>query len=65
MDIDDLINQFTEDLEFDALVEWAKILGVEINSTPTDDMWPDWENELRVEVAEAMGKVGVKESDAT
>ncbi len=62
MEIDDLIDQFTEDLELDVLVEWAKILEVEVNPPPLGDMWPDWQNELRVEVAEAMGKVGVKDS---
>jgi hypothetical protein len=55
MDIDDLINQFTEDLAFDALLIWA----VEHNQEQwLDDDWPDKENELRTAVAEAMERVG-------
>lgn len=58
--LDDLIDQFVEDLEFDTLVIWAEILEVEVNYPPIDDMWPDWENELRREVAKAMANVGKK-----
>ncbi len=58
MDIDDLTNQLVEDMDFDVVVAWAHILEVEVNPPPLDDMYPDWDNELRVEVAEAMGKVG-------
>ena len=47
MDIDDLIDQFVEDLEFDALKHWAAILDVDYKEPPIDDMWPDWEAELR------------------
>lgn len=58
MDIDDIIDQFVEALDFDRLLAWAERLDVEINVPPTSDMWPDWESELRVEVGEAMGNVG-------
>lgn len=61
MDMDDLIDQFVGDLEFDVLVIWADILGVEHDENMwLDDMWPDSESELRVEVGDAMRKVGVK-----
>jgi len=63
-DIEDLIEQFVSDLEFDVLVIWADILGVEVNYPPTDDMWPDWECELRVEVGDAMARVGKKKNVA-
>lgn len=56
-DIDDIIDQFVEDLDFDTVIAWAKFLEVEVNYPPIDDMYPDWENELRVEVGDAMRKV--------
>jgi hypothetical protein len=59
LSIDDLIDQFIEDLDFDVLLIWADILEVEVNYPPVDDMWPDWENELRVEVAGAMRMIGM------
>ena len=58
MTIDDLIDQFTEDITFDALKDWCAILGVDYEEPPIDDMYPDWEVELRTEIAEAMRKVG-------
>ncbi len=56
-DIDGIIDQFVEDLDFDTVIAWAKFLEVEVNYPPIDDMYPDWENELRVEVGDAMRKV--------
>lgn len=59
MDIDDLIDQFIEDLDFEVLIIWADILGVEHDEDFwLDDMWPDCESELRVEVGDAMRNVG-------
>ncbi len=59
MTMTDLIEQFVEDLSFDALVVWADILGVEHDEKQwLDDDWPMKDNELRVCVAEAMDKVG-------
>lgn len=52
--IDDAIDQFIEDLSYEVLKIWAHSLAVEINEPPTSEMWPDWENELRVAVGEAM-----------
>ena len=60
VDIDDLIDQLVEDFDFDTLCIWADILEVEVNPPPLGDMWPDWEGELRVEVGDAMRKVGQK-----
>ena len=60
VDIDDLIDQLVEDFDFETVCIWADILGVEVNPPPLGDMWPDWENELRVEVGDAMRKVGTK-----
>ncbi len=60
LDIDDIIDLLVAELDFDAILRWAKILDVEINYPPIDDMWPDWEDELAVEVGEAMALVGRK-----
>ena len=60
MDIDDLIDQFISDLDFEVVVVWANILEVEVNPPPLGDMCPDWETELRTEVGDAMRKVGQK-----
>ena len=54
MELRDLIDQLVEDMDFDVVVAWAHILEVEVNPPPLDDMYPDWDNELRVEVADAM-----------
>lgn len=63
MDIDDLIDQFIEDLDFEVLIIWADILGVEHEEDMwLDDMWTDCESELRAEVGDAMRKVGKKEA---
>jgi len=56
---DELIDQYAEDIDFDALKHWAAILGVDYDP-PLDDMWPDWEDELRTEIGEAI-KDGVKQ----
>ncbi len=58
--MDDLICQFTEDLHFDALEDWCAILSVDYETPPIGGMYPDWEVELRTEIAEAIAKVGVK-----
>ena len=58
--IDDIIEEFLDALDFDEILCWARILGVEVNYPPIDDMWPDWQNELTVEVGNAMRKVGKK-----
>lgn len=61
MNIDTLIENFVKELDFDALIAWANMLGVEYvrdwNDWNDDDR-PDKEDELRVAVAEAMGQVG-------
>jgi len=58
MDIDDLIEQFVTDLDIDVLIIWADILGVDRELPPLDDMYPDWEVELRQKVGDAMAMVG-------
>ena len=58
-DIDDVIEEFIDVLDFDAILAWARVLDVEINP-PIGDLWPDWQNELTVEVGDAMRKVGGK-----
>ncbi len=60
MNMDNLIDQFVEDLDFDALKHWASILGVDYEEPPLGDMYPDWECEIRTEIGDAMAKVGVK-----
>ncbi len=54
LDIDDIIDLLLDELDFDAVLRWATVLDVEINYPPIDDMWPDWQNELTVEVGDAM-----------
>ena len=56
--IDDVVDNFTEPdvLDFDGLIILAKALGVEVNYPPVDDIYPEWENELRVEVSEELLK---------
>ncbi|MHC4346341.1 MAG: hypothetical protein ACYSUP_16830 [Planctomycetota bacterium] len=59
--MDDLICQFVEDVDFDTLIIWADILGVEHDENHwLDDMWPELEGELREKVGEAMTRVGKK-----
>lgn len=58
MNMEDLIYQFTEDIQFDALKDWCFVLGVEYEEPPLDDMYPDWEGELRQEIGDAMAMVG-------
>ena len=55
----DLCNQFAEDLEFGVLIGWADILAVDHNENEwLDDEWPDREDELRAEVADALFVAG-------
>lgn len=56
---DEFWTQFVEDMTLDVLCFWADILNVEYDQW-LDDEWPDREDDLRVAVAEAMGKVGAK-----
>lgn len=59
MSIEDLIDQFIEDLDFDVLIIWADILDVEHDESQwLDDMWPEYECELRTAVGEAMANIG-------
>ena len=51
----DIVYEFIDALEFDALIKWADLLGVEHEEKMWfDDEWPDRENNLRVDVGEAM-----------
>ena len=54
VDIDDAIDTLIEALTFDDLKPWADVLAVEYDPPPCGDMWPDWEDELRVKLGEAM-----------
>jgi len=59
MTLDTLITQFVGDLNFEVLIIWADILKVPHNESQwLDDDFPDKTDELRVAVAEAMGKMG-------
>lgn len=61
MSMDNLIDQFVENLDFDVLIIWADILDVEHEENLwLDDMWPELESELRVKVSEAMAEIGRK-----
>jgi len=59
MEMSDLIDQFTEDIQFDALEGWCAIFKIEYKE-PLDDDFPEWEDSLRVKIAEAMLNVGKK-----
>ena len=56
-DIDDAIDRLLDACDLDAVIRWARILGVEVEYPPVDDMYPDWENELRVEIGTAMNRL--------
>ncbi len=59
MSIEDLINQFVTDLDFDVLIVWADLLGVDHDEQQwLGDMWVEREVDLRTAVVEAMGKIG-------
>jgi hypothetical protein len=58
MRMTDLIAQFCDDIQFDALEGWCDILRLEYNPPLCDDDYPGWEDELRVQLANAMGGVG-------
>lgn len=60
MTANDLIEQFVDDMQFDTLKVWAELFGVTYEQPAVDDDWPDWEDELRVKIAEAMMKIGAK-----
>ena len=54
----DFALQLVEDMEFDVLIAWADILTVPHDENQwLDDEYPDKTDELRVAVADAMGKV--------
>ncbi len=59
MNTTELWAQLVEDMAFDVVLTWAETLAIPHNVQYwLDDEWPDKEDELRVAVAEAMGKVG-------
>jgi hypothetical protein len=58
MNMTDLIAQFCDDIQFDALEEWCTIFDIDFEYPQLDEMYPDWEDELRVKLAEAMEGVG-------
>lgn len=62
MNMDVFIEAFIEGMDFDCVVSWCATLGVEVNYPATDDEYPDWEDELRVGLAEAMAKIGVPQT---
>lgn len=60
MTYEDLVWQFTKDLQFDALKHWCAIFDIDYEKPPIDDLYPAREAEIRTELAEAMMKVGEK-----
>lgn len=60
MEMIDFYTQLVDGMDFDVVMEWAKLLEVEVNPPPTGDMWADWEVELRPEVINAMCDIGRK-----
>jgi len=60
--IDDCIDHLIENMDFDELIIWANSLKVDHNEEIWfDDMWPDLEDNLRLEVAEALTRVLIPE----
>ena len=58
--LDDLIYQFTEDLDLDALKDWCTILSVDYDvESWLDDDYPEKDMELRTQLAEAMTKLSI------
>ncbi len=55
---EDLVAQFTKNLPFDALRQWCNLFSVYYEEPPLDDMYPNWESDLRTELAEEMMKLG-------
>ena len=58
MKTEDFWTQFAEDIDFDALKDWCEMFGIDYDEPPIDDMWPDWDGEIRTELAEALMKIG-------
>ena len=57
--LSDLILQLVEGMDFDTVMDWADIFKIpHLVDQWHDDNWCETEDELRVAVAEAMGKVG-------
>ncbi len=54
MNLNDFIDQFVEDLDFDALEPWCSIFGVIYEPPVADDDWPDWEDDLRGTIMDKM-----------
>ena len=60
MTLNDFVTQFVEDLDFDVLIGWADMFGIDHDyKSWLDDDYPDKESELREQLVEAMLKVGV------
>ncbi len=57
MNINDFIDQFVDDIDFDALKNWCEIFSIGYEPR-LDDNWPDWEDDIRLAIGEAMKKVG-------
>lgn len=56
-DVDTIVDLVFENIEFENLIDWADWLEVEHDENMwLDDMWPDYEEQLKVDVAEALRK---------
>jgi hypothetical protein len=53
-DIENYIDKFVDNLDFDDLRPWCAILDVEYEEPQLDDLWPDWEGEIREKIAFAL-----------
>lgn len=58
--IDNLIGNLLDALDFDAILRWARVLDVEIRFPVMTPIRMDWQDELIVEVGEAMLKISTK-----
>ena len=58
MNKNDAIDNFIDCLNIDEVAAWADIFDIDRELPPLDDMYPDWESELRTKIGDAMHKVG-------
>ena len=53
MDINDYIEQISEDLAFESLEHWCDMLNINY-VLPLDDDIPDWDDDIRLQIGEAL-----------
>jgi len=54
MDINDYIEQISDDLASESLEHWCDMLNIYWEVPTDDDLWPDWEDDIRLQIGEAL-----------